>query len=469
MSASQTEEYLLSPLNSRQAAAMQVLAAAEPNTLTILGFGGAVGGGKSFYIARSILSLAMAYPGGRFLVARQEFNKLKTTTMEEFERVCPPSMIVRRNNTDNWMDLRLAHWPEGIHTRIYWRGMENWTGLMGEQYSAIFIDEAGETARVAAAALLTRLRHPLPRRVVEAFKKKDPNWGMRYFFVAASNPWPGWFTDWFILKRLDDALEATNGVASVHFVQSKISDNIENLPPNYEAIASVGLPPDMAKRFIEGRFDSYADQVYGEAFDPNIHRWVGKEPEKSDYNRVIGGLDFGGARNDAHFSSGIVAIVTNSNRLIRVAEFRDNGPGILERQMAWMIAQQGRWGIPGQQIHWSADKTQSTGIQALRLMGFRISPTKGENIEEGINRVMARLALDKTGIPGSFYLPELKMWEQEMYEYRWDKSDDENKPAKRYPIKRGDDLADSDRYLHELTEQYMGKPEEMLRSLPSVA
>lgn len=450
---------------------MDLIRAAEPETVTILGYGGAVGGGKTHFIVRAVISIALAYPGSRILVGRNELNRLRTTTMEEFDRICPPDMVVKKNENDNYRHLRMAHWPEGVVSQVFFRGLDNWQNLGSEQYSAIFIDEASDTSKMVPLMLITRLRHQLPRKVQDAFRARDPQWGMRYFFIAASNPYPGWFTDWFLLKKLDEPLEAGGGRAKIHFIPSKISDNAHNLPPGYEATARAALQaysPEMAQRFIDGRFDVYPDQVYGEVFDPDIHKWMGPIPEKNDYTRVVGGLDFGGAKPDAHHTAGLVAVITNSNRLIRVAEFKDRGPGVLDRQIAWMLAQQAKWCPQGKKIHWCADRTQGVGINAYQRMGFFITPSIGRPIDQGIVDVARRLAKDSTGLPGSFYLPELIEFENEMQLYRWERDENDNRAPKNKPIKRNDDVIDCDRYMHEVVEKYIGKPEDLLKVLPSV-
>lgn len=423
-------------------------------------------------IVRAAMAIALANPGSKILIGRLEFNKLKNTTMAEFDKWFPTGtnkLVVQRHDTDNWRKIRQKNWPDDVYSMVYFRGVDNWEGFGSEQFTAVLLDEGGEIGKMSAAILITRLRHPLSPAVVKRFKERDPEWGHRYFFIAASNPFPGWFSDWFIENKFKEDVDDPN--INLFFVPSRMEDNEANLPDNYREVTIAALKqtnPDMVARFVEGRFDVYAEQVYGEVFSKEIHRWKGPPPAKEDYVRVIGGLDFGGARADAHYTTGIVSVITKSGRLVRVAEFKDRGPGVDERHMAWMIAMQARWCHPGQKIHWVGDKTQHVGLRAYRMMGFDITLSRGEEDYLGINRVSRWLLPDSTGIPGSFYLPELKHWEEEMYLYKWDTARNENSPAKKHPIKRYDDVLDADRYSHEKAEFFYGNPDDLRNALAVV-
>src|SRR5690606_20395992 len=132
--------------------------------------------------------------------------------METFDKLCPPQLIVKRNDTEHWREIRLSHWPPGITSKVFFRGIEDWQALGSEEYGFVIVDEAGETSRNAAIMLLTRLRHRLPRKVEEAYKLKEQQTGikqgLKYVFLALSNPYPGYFEEWFFRGELYAALEA---------------------------------------------------------------------------------------------------------------------------------------------------------------------------------------------------------------------------------------------------------------------
>ena len=83
---------------------------------------------------------------------------------------------------------------------------------------------------------------------------------------------------------------------------------------------------------------------------------------------IFGGLDFGGARDDARFSAGLVGGLTSAGRLIRLGEFMDRGAKVQDRQVAWMRDMERRWARPlKQRINWRGDGSQAAAVELLRL------------------------------------------------------------------------------------------------------
>lgn len=465
----------LPDLNLRQQEVFDLMRRAPEESLTVIGFGGSIGGGKTHLLARAGISLSLSYPGNRILVGRNTFNRLETTTLEEFDDICPPQILAKRYDSPPvYRDLRLPSWPKGLASRVYFRGLEDWQGLGSEKYGAVLLDEASETATDVPLMLFTRLRHRLPRevrvamrrrcRVCNGYSRTDEcaqhgatiGQGMKYYLIAASNPWPGWFEDWFLRGDLDAILMDVPDV-NIHFVPSRIRDNVANLPPGYEAKQRALLPAHLQRRLIDGEFGVFEGTIYPH-FNSEIHRWIGPHPEETkEYVRVIGGLDFGNENETTgHYSAGLVAVLTKSGRLIRVAEFKERGPDIAERQVNWMMAMEQRWATPiHRRVEWRADRSQGFGIQLVRK-AFHITPSRGGNdsVNEGIKAVARRLLPDGAGIPGSFYLPELKKWEAEMKKYRRD-------PKTLDVIKLDDDLVACDRYMEELVTAPVGNPQKM--------
>lgn len=484
------------PLLPRQRQAYKILLDAAPESYTLLGFGGAAGGSKTFFNARVCIELCLAYPGTRILMARQTLIALKTTTMEEFFRQLPPELIYKRNDSENWVKIRAGHWPKGLYSVVYFRGIEDYQQKGSEAYQAIIIDEASETKREAAEYLLTRLRWRLPKVVQQRMSMQcryigddGENFspcgrlcvdkicpehgteymgnGVRYFFIATSNPWPGWFTDWFFRGAMSGALAGVPN-AKVHFVQSLPTDNPFN-GPNYVDVLRATLSPDMVKRMVEGRFDVFAGLVY-EGFNPDIHRHWGPIPE---YSRVIGGLDFGQESSTAHFTAGVVILVTASGRLLLVDEFRQRGPDVYDRQAAWMQKMQEKWAAPiGKKIEWRGDRSQSVGIKWMRSQGgFNITISKGgpDSVDAGIKVFASLLNVRADKYPGFFYLPEghqmggCPEWEKEMREYARD-------PETNKVIKVNDHLCDATRYSIELIQGLTGDPAKLFKNaLPAMS
>lgn len=472
----------------------EIIGAAAPGSLVMIGYGGAAGGGKTRGLCELAIDLATDFPGAQILIGRKDYSDLRDTTMTQFNLACPPSLIVGRNQQEHWVDLRLAEWPEGVKSRIIFRELKDYLGIASAEYTHILFDEAGEIPVNSALMGLSRLRARLPDSVMKARYNKDTcPWGrtgsrypdgmpVTYVFYAASNPWPGWFKQWFVDRQLpEDVLRQFQ--AQVHFLPARAKDN-PFLPKDYEARLRAIYPEDWVRRLMDGRWDAFVGQVYP-MFSSLTHEWRWPLPKPSQVERVVGGLDFGGQNPHAHMSAGVVALLTKSHRLIRVAEFEDRGLHIVQRQMSWMMEQQALWQYRGLgPIHWKADRSQMLGIELWRRTGsFNVSPTKGgpDSVEMGIANVARRFEPDENGLPGSYYvpagagvldwngqkLPGLSKFPARVSAYRYAEPK-EDQPAKAEPIKVDDDLCDADRYMGEAVDRIVGNPQQLRRGLAVV-
>ncbi len=424
---------------ARQRSLLEALSEGPAEGVSLVGYGGAMGGGKTRLLAELALDAALLHPGNNVLVGRQHYTDLHTTTLAEFFRACPERFIRDRSESPS-QRVEVSVAPGIPSSTIHFRHLSSWTGLGSQEYGSVFIDEAGEVAEEAARMLLTRLRHPAQTR----------RW-----FVAASNPWPGWFERWFARRELDEeALALADG--RVIFIPARIEDN-PHLPERYADQQRALHPGDWVERFIEGRFDAFAGQVYGR-FDAKEHTWNGRLPA---FSRYVGGLDFGGPSEDAHFTAGVVAGITDSRApcgpdvLIRLDEFEERGPDVIQRLEAWQRRCVSQFGGKLGRIRWCADRSQSAWIDHQRRQGIDVVPSRGGegSVNWGISLVQERLAADP---PRSYYVPQLVRFPERMREYRWNLREG-GEPK---PVKRRDDLLDADRYLHELAQE---KPEALPR------
>ena len=366
-----------------------LLTGSDPG-LVVAGYGGAMGGGKTRAIVELAIDAALMHPGNNILVARQHYTDLSTTTMKEFFRVCPTRYIRRRQHAPTPLaEIGYAGTPREQWSTVNFRHLTEWSGLGSQEYGSVLIDEAGQVNEDAALMLLTRLRHPV----------QSQRW-----FVAASNPWPGWFQRWFVRRDLpEEALAEAQG--RVLFIPAKVEDN-PHLPAHYAETQRAVLPAHWRARFIEGSFDSLMGRVYPD-FDPRAHLWDGPLPR---FSRYIGGLDFGGQTEQSHYTAGIVAGLAVLPRdrardrfgesipgrgprtLIRLAEFEDRGPGVTQRLEDWQRACRKRFG----HISWAADRSQSAWIDHQKRRGLDIQPAAGSpgSVAYGLSLVHDRLAAD---------------------------------------------------------------------------
>lgn len=448
---------------------------------------------NSIFLSTIANQFLLSYPGTRILLCRDTLKALKETTMLDFLSMLPRQLILKYNQSENWLRIRRETWPEGVYSQINFMGVHDYEAIGSAAYQIILLDEAHEIPSEAARFLLTRLRWQLPRRVKDALRTQcrhvepDGNGGwttcgrrfpdgicpahgrdwisdqVPYYFVATANPWPGWYTEWFWKRSMDDALAALGDQndVSLHFVQSLMRDNYY-LPRNYEALNTVGLTPEERRRFIDGEFGVFTGMVY-EAFDRK-HQWWGPIPQ---YTRVIGGLDFGNETSTGHFTAGVVQVISPNGRVLLVDEFKKRGPKVYEQLQAWMIKMQEKWGAAiGKKIEWRGDKNQSLGLKYMRDLGFNVTKSNkaGEDrVDAGIRHVSTFLNYAPGTYPGFFYLPDghelggCPEWEKEIKEYRRD-------PETLKIVKENDHLMDAWRYSFELVGTMSGDPSKMFQN-----
>ncbi|WP_194306303.1 phage terminase large subunit [Chryseobacterium antibioticum] len=167
-------------------------------------FGGAMGGGKSWWLCAEAVKNAMKYEGNRLVIVRKELSVLKRTTLVTFLSICPKEIIKNFNQTSlevtfvngsvlTFIDANIAKDP--LLQKI--KGLEiGWFG----------IDEANEVSSEVYNVLKTRLRWILPNC-------EKP----RYEGRLTSNPEACWLIPTFIQSSNADEV----------YIQSLTTDNYD--------------------------------------------------------------------------------------------------------------------------------------------------------------------------------------------------------------------------------------------------
>lgn len=247
--------------NAKQAQVLDLIRSAPEGSITIIGYGGAGGGGKTNLQANLAVELALDCPGSRILVGRQDYTDLHTTTLAEFDRCTsglPESLLKRRQSPPVFRAVRASKEDEWSY--VYFRNLDDWQSLMSEEYGWILIDEASQVSVQAVTALLTRLRH-----------RPERKWGM----VVTFNPFPSWCTEWFYRdslpsEMLSRAQERGLEIRS-HFVRARVDDN-PFVSESYRALLAANPDPVMRAVLYEG--------------DPQVAAEQGLYFEKSAIDRV---------------------------------------------------------------------------------------------------------------------------------------------------------------------------------------
>ncbi|MFP9114435.1 phage terminase large subunit [Flavobacterium sp. RHBU_3] len=167
-------------------------------------FGGAMGGGKSWFLCAEAIKQAMKYPGNRLVIVRKELSVLRRTTLVTFLSICPKEILRNFNQTTlevtfingsilTFLDANISKDP--LLQKI--KGLEiGWFG----------IDEANEVSLDVYSLLKTRLRWILPN-------KQKPQYEGR----LTSNPEACWLIPTFIQSTNKDEV----------YIQSLTTDNYD--------------------------------------------------------------------------------------------------------------------------------------------------------------------------------------------------------------------------------------------------
>lgn len=215
-------------------------------------FSGGFGSGKT--IAGCLRALLLSsFPGNFGLIGRLTYPELRDTTRKSFFEICPPEYYDEANGgqwkpSENY--LRLINGSE-----IIFRHLDNVSEkeLLSLNLGWFFIDQAEETGEGVFRILQSRLR-----------LNTVPN---RFGFVIC-NPEPGnWIDHMFRRPVINN--ERGNPADDFHFIESASTDN-PYLPPDYIPTLLQTYPEEMVKRFVQGRWDVFENQIYTE-YDYKTH------------------------------------------------------------------------------------------------------------------------------------------------------------------------------------------------------
>jgi len=462
-------------LSPKQSEIWNYICDAAPGEITVVGWGGSFGGGKSSGLVRYAIYLAAMYPGINILVTRNTLQNLKNPggTIEQFIKALPANGalvkeggVVCRRITDNnpRCGIRLPTWPPGVESYVFFRGAEDDSFYKSSEIGAVLVEEADGVSEDSWKYAISRLRQTLPDGTVP-----------KYLALAVTNPSVSWWNDWFI-DHLEERQANFAGVGRVRFFPSQMSDN-PFLPENYEAILRATLDDEEIEANVEGSFASFRGRVFGN-FSPDTHTvhqedWLrGAErvpglrswhPQNTrtiviggqrllipKFRYAVGGLDFGGAQKNAHLSTGAVSVVTDSGRDFVIDTFADNGPGVHIRQKNWMRAMEDALGM---RIDWAADGTQSAFITLMQEAGYFIHKNTGgdDSWRQSITYLRQRFMLHDDGYPMTMILDSQnnRALMKEIQQYRVEMKPGPNGVMRDVPIRKDDDRYDAFRYLEE--------------------
>lgn len=246
--------------------------------------------GKSFIIVRSIILIALKYPGSRHLIARFRFNAVKNSiwadTMKKVLKLCFPGLIVKWNNVDYFIEL-----PNG--SQVWLAGLddkERTEKILGMEFLTIFLNEASQISYDAYSTIKTRLA-----QLIE---------GARNILFVDCNP-PSkkhWLYKVFI-EYIDPEQNTTLDGKRYGAIKMNPIDNLENISPEYMEILE-SMPLRKRQRFKDGDF---SDESEGALWNDDLINST-RVIEVVPFKRIVVSIDPAVTSKDTSDETGIIAV-----------------------------------------------------------------------------------------------------------------------------------------------------------------
>ncbi|MGB0917747.1 MAG: phage terminase large subunit, partial [Flavobacteriales bacterium] len=193
-------------------------------------FGGAMGGGKSFWLCAEAINNAMKFEGNRLALVRKELSVARRTIVVSFFSICPPEIILSFNKSSLEITFINGSKLYVIEADIGKDPLLN--KLKGLEIGWFGIDEANEVSKEVYDVLKTRMRWVLPNGSTP-----------RYEGRLTSNPENCWLIPTFI-----DSTEREEV-----YIQSLTSDNYEEGSEYYQnLLQAFSDNPKMLARYLHG-------------------------------------------------------------------------------------------------------------------------------------------------------------------------------------------------------------------------
>lgn len=215
-------------------------------------FGGARGGGKSDAARSKAVLLALKHPGVQILFLRRMLNDLRENHLRPLLKILGGAAVYRESTKE-------FLFPNGSRILLgYCDAERDVLKYQGQSYDVIFLEEATQFTEWQYDQL------KLSNRPSGLCKKFSPR---MYYTCNPGGVGHQWVKRLFIDRRYKNAERAEDYA----FIPSKVYDNRYLMQHDPDYVRQLeNLPENLRKAFLEGRWDVFDGQYFGE-FDRNVH------------------------------------------------------------------------------------------------------------------------------------------------------------------------------------------------------
>ena len=239
-----TEKRLIMPKPNEK----QLLALGE--THRYVAYGGARGGGKSWFVRWKAVLLALAHGGIKILITRKTYRELLNN------HIVPLCALLQGIADYNKSDKCFA-FPNGSSIWFGYCACDaDLDQYQGAEYDVWFADEAGQFQEnwLNTIDACVRGANDHPKRT--------------YYTLNPGGPGHGYFKRLFLDRRFEE----TEHPEDYAFIQALVTDNTALLKHQPQYIRALEkLPPKLRKAWLEGRWDVYEGQFFEEFADRPEH------------------------------------------------------------------------------------------------------------------------------------------------------------------------------------------------------
>lgn len=213
-------------------------------------YGGARGGGKSWFVRWKAILLCLMYAGIKVLITRRTYKEL-------FNNHIMPLLIILNGIAKYNKSDKMFFFPNGSTITFGYCDNDGDLGqYQGAEYDVWFADEAGQFLEswLTTIDACVRGTNPFPKRT--------------YYTLNPGGPSHGYFKRLFIDRKFTDDEYPEDYV----FIQALVTDNaaLMKMQPKYKRSLEK-LPPKIRKAWLEGSWDVYEGQFFEDFFDMPEH------------------------------------------------------------------------------------------------------------------------------------------------------------------------------------------------------
>lgn len=228
-----------------------------------VGYGGARGGGKSWFVRWKAILMALLFAGIKILITRKTYPELQNNHIIPMTEMLHG--IARYNE-----QKKMFRFPNGSIIKFgYCASDRDLDQYQGAEYDVWFADEAGQMKEEWLVKIDACVRG------VNEFPKRT------YYTLNPGGPSHGYFKRLFVDKRY----EPEEHPEDYSFIQALVTDNaalMESQPEYQRALEK--LPPKIREAWLYGRWDIYEGQFFEDfRTEPDVEKCLqaGITPEQA--------------------------------------------------------------------------------------------------------------------------------------------------------------------------------------------